>query len=159
MPLTRAAASMRLCSFIVSSPAPGPASMPRHNGRFHRFLGMFGQGAKSRRRRYRPPDAPSASPAIAAKAEKKKRGEERAHGLAREGGAGAEECVAANGHARLIDDDGRDGKRRPATRCGLPQRQTNASLAKLPTEETTCTSIFSCRPTDRTSPRAASPTV
>ena len=83
----RAAASMRVCSFMVFSPALAAGSMPRRGARFHHFFGLVGQGAGAPASAYRPPGAPSTSPAIAAKAEKKKRGEKRAHGLARESGA------------------------------------------------------------------------
>src|SRR5690606_41539062 len=77
--LGRDAASMRVCSFMVFSPALAAGSMPRRGARFHHFFGLVGQGAGAPASAYRPPGAPSTSPAIAAKAEKKKRGEKRAH--------------------------------------------------------------------------------
>ena len=65
------------------------------------FWLWFWQGAGAPAAARRPPGAPSASPAIAAKAEKEKRGEERAHGLARKSGRTCRVRGAALGHERF----------------------------------------------------------
>src|SRR5690606_18870466 len=58
----------------------------------------------------RPPGAPSTSPAIAAKAEKKKRGEKRARGLAQEPGRTRGLIGALRDHSGEIPEDERKGK-------------------------------------------------
>src|SRR6185312_9297886 len=63
----------------------------------------FGSVVKSKGayawRQFRPPDAPSASPAIADKAEEKQRCRKRARGLGREGGRTGDGLVRTRGHA------------------------------------------------------------